>query len=714
MEIKQNNFKIKRCIALMFTASIILMLFTHICAAVDISPNNIDAEITFDEPKAAKQYYTADSGVRFVIPANTTTQNATVTVPVMTWTTPSTPLAVNITCPVNRNINPSQTSDAQLRCSIQFKVSNTVDPGGDSVYEKKYEGKITATATGTTKTIPVVLKLKWLPPEIAVAPSSSLEKLRAGKTTSGKVTIKELRGYKAAHSLNFELDTYLAKEMNLSGVKVSLSEAYIDKLDAGASKDISINIEVPERNLKPGNYTGGLNMGYKEAGGPQPTTLFKFEIPYPKLGSGNYSFDFPDLGIPYQSSREFTINEADGFIPIEGIRFNITKAYNIYEGEEEEYPGGISWITFDNVEFVPAGGSVTAKLYVNVPTSAKIGKYRWEGKLITSYAGSTDLSIGGKAELPGCSEIKQKLEGMASLPVVKKNANADGLIKGSLTLLGESECMKGLTDVLTVASASETLVIVVNEVNSRYNENKIDDAYKRLVSSRAEVDVLNKMSTSYPEYRDNVDSIKKSVKSLWEAYALLLTDKLEKDAEENRYTDPKLCSDNYNKISVLYGMLGDTQKSLMYAGKSTECQQSYGRAEETAKEVEAEAKQIYDDASTKVFTKSGYKVVPLLFNYPEVNNRYNESISKYDEALNLWTVVEKPRDVARVKDRLEKLNAEKEMLRKTAVVYAAIIVLLILFSFIHFSRSSAKYNRDTLEANLSKVVSEQRDSKIRQ
>jgi hypothetical protein len=56
MEIKQNNFKIKRCIALMFTASIILMLFTHICAAVDISPNNIEEEIVFDEPKAAKCY----------------------------------------------------------------------------------------------------------------------------------------------------------------------------------------------------------------------------------------------------------------------------------------------------------------------------------------------------------------------------------------------------------------------------------------------------------------------------------------------------------------------------------------------------------------------------------------------------------------------------------------------------------------------------------
>jgi len=712
MKQKQNNFKIISSIIngvrFAFAVSIIVILSMQTCPAVDVTPDRMPGiEIIFDEPKAAKTYYTANRRITFTAPANTSV--TTVTKPVASGAIISSPLIVNITCP-DYTLNPTETSDDSLRCDVVFKVPNTIDPGGEDIYKKEYTGTITA----GSKQIPVTLTIKWLPPQITIISPPSFEKLKSGETKSGKITIMELRGYKAAHQVNFEVNK---KEFNASGVNVSIpeSEAYIPKLDAGGTKDISLNLAVPQRGLVPGNYSGTITVKYKEEylddAYPIPPPIFKFEIPYPELGLENNTFTFPDLDIPYSGSEEFTINEVAGFTPIEGIKFNITGAYRSYEDEginDEPSPDGISWVTFDAVDFVPPGGSKKVKVRVNVPKSAAIGQYRWEGKITTAYAGSSEIFIGGTAALPGCPEMKQKFVSMASLSLVEKNSNADGLRKGTLTLLEESECIRGLNEILTVAAAAETLIAAMDDVNSFYDKNEFSEAYKRLVSSRTEVDTLIGITTTYPEYTENIDNIKNSAGELWKTYSGLIIEKFEKEAEENRYTDPGLCRDNYDKISILYGKMGDTQKALLYSDLATECKSGYTGAEEKAKEAEAEADRLYGEANTKIFAISDYRVVILLYDYPSVNAQYNESIAKYNEALDLWGVVNKPRDAARVREQIEKLDYEKEMLRKAAVIYAAVIALIILFSFIHFSRASNAYNRDTLEANLGNVVTGQK------
>jgi len=694
---KQNNFKI---IGLLFAVLTFVILSQQAYAKVEVSPTKIDEEIIFDEPKAAKTYYKSTAGVRFKNTDNSS--NASFSAP--TWTPNAgwdSNIKVNISCPSNKILAPAGQSNDESRCDVIFNAPNTIDPGG--LYQKKYTGTITAKG----KPISVILIVKWKPPQLAITSTPNFGKLKAGETKTGTLKIAELMGYKAATMIYFQINK---KEINASGVNASLPEDYIGKLEAGASKDIQVNIEVPQRGLKPGNYTGVIYITYGEqnleGAYPVPPPLFKFEIAYPKLGLSNNTFVFPDLDIPYQGSQEFAINEVDGFTPVEGIKFDITKAYNIYEDNEEEYPGGTSWITFDSVDFVPAGESKKVKVYVNVPESAAIGQYKWEGRITTTYAGSLEIFVGGTAAFPKCPEMKQKLESMASLTLVKKNANADALRRGTLTLLQESECLRGLGEVLTVALASETLINVMDSVNSHYDKGEIDKTYQQLVNSRMDVDGLDSVSVTYPEYADNVDNMKNSAKALWESYALLVVEKFEKEALDNQYTDPKLCSDNYYKISILYTKMGDAQKALSYSEKSTECQKGYKNAEDEAKGAEAEAEKLYKEANTKIFTIYNYKVVTLIFNYPNVNEQYNESISKYEDALKLYGIVNKPRDVTRVKEQLDNLKNEKEILRKAAVVYVAIIALIILFSFIRFSRASVNYNSDTLEADLSKVVTE--------
>ena len=693
---KQNKFKIIFAIL-----TIAIFAFAQgIYADVVVSPDKIDKEIVFDKPKSAKNLYEETGGLTF---KNTGNTSSSFTIP--TWSAGAgwdAKIKVNASCPQSTALAPGDTA----RCTIKFKVSNDISPGGYKEYEKRY--------IGTYGGVPVTLTLKWLPPELLVSSDATFGKLKAGETKTGDVTIMETMGYKAAHAINFEIQN---KEINASGVIASMPKSYLPELAAGASEKLQLKVQAPEKGLTPGEYRGTIGIKYQEdslPGAPSlPFLVFNFEIANPKLGAEGMEGEnknqiiFSDFDIPYSGSREFTIKELDGFTPIEGINFSIAKAYKIYQEEKTSQPLAASWVTFDTLDFVPAGGSKKVKVNVNIPESAGIGEYFWEGKITTKYAGSLDIYIAGSVIFVELPKKKQEFVDMASLPVTKKSEDAENLRKNVLTLIEKSGGLYGLTEVITLSGASKTLLVTINNVNSFYEKNEIDKAYDNLIVSRTEVDTMDLVSPTQPDQKDTIDAIQNSANLLWKSYALDIAEKLEAEAEENQLTTPEICRDNYYKISVLYTKMRDTQNSLLYSEKSTECFTIITDSEKKAKDAEQDADELYEEANTKIFTVSDYKVVKLIFDYPEISKKYNESIVKYEEALNLWSIVNKQKGITRVTENIEKLNNEREMLKRTAIIYAAIIVWIIILLFVRFTLASANYNRDDLEANLSLCVSKE-------
>lgn len=515
--------------------------------------------------------------------------------------------------------------------------------------------------------------------------------IKAGSNFERILTVEEYMGYKNASNVS----VFIA-EVGPAEISYSKDLGFIGAL---GFKNVHVNVTIPEHDLRPGEYNLKPIITSTSVITPEPQEAI-YEIPVPQLVIEEDSLDLGKITFEPgkdKGAKELTVREAGGFTPIEGITITLTS------GEE-------GWITYPEDDYIPPGESKNYTFVVTLPPDASLGQKEWEFRFDTKYAGSKGIYAWVTVYFPG---IEEAIDYLKNLSEVAESDQERSLIQDTILLL---ESSKGKTEirkiamVMSVYSGTRSLLSDLKEVEASRRGGEFISGGDAIIRANS---ALNKIKIGDENLKDaelKLYSSKSatSAKKLWSLAAGEILSALEGQVEASRDSNYKLTALCYKRMSRIYSLLGDSEKSKEYAGNQEEMEELYRQTLTSASDSKLEAGEELKEARGNMFKLGeGEEAMYFVLNpfaYDTVSGNYKSAIEKYITAEGLYRRAGEVKDADLLRENLETLIKQKKQIQIAFIAYGSLLALLFLWIVARVSLGLQRFRKDDEDGRLGVVV----------
>jgi len=671
-------------IFLVLVMMVILIPGTAFAAEVEPSMdyNQKYIDFVFNAPKGKTANFSIDRIVKFCNPSNDTadpSQYVSVSgldMPVDIEGISATPEKTSFTVPP---------SDPPPNCEdvkVTFNASSSMEEG-------EYTGTLKIKGTNVKETdITINVEIAYPPATINVTwGQQDWGNLKANSTSTHVLTVSEVMGYDSAADVKITLTTKGPIKLSYDGE--------IGFLGASKTASIKVNVSVPARSLKPGQYTvkpevtssSPIKKGVTDA---------KYQIPYPEMTLSLGELDFDKITFePGKESSVLTIvvNESGGFTPIEGL------AVSLVSGEE-------GWISFNVSDYVPPNESRAFDFMVFLPPQASLGTKNWVFKLSTDYAGSRDLQSRVIVYFPGIDRAVEYLKNQSPL---SGYPDTGSLIENNILLLEktkEKNEIRKISMAMSVYSGTRTFLNNLKEAARSKESGDLNRAGDMVIRANA---ALSKIKIG----DENLDDAELKLYStrcvdlangIWDQASGDILRALKSQAALDKETNYKSTALYYRRISEIYSIKQDVENAEKYSKEMKEMESRYKDSLIQASTLKTEADEDIKDARARMFGLEDTYVVLNPLVYDSVSNNYKTAIEKYTKAGDLYQNAGELSDASLLSDTTQELIRQKEMIYRAFIVYGSLMALLFVWFVVRVSLGWQRFKQDEDEEALGEIV----------
>jgi len=640
-----------------FCICIITIALISNVQAISISPTTFSLEVLFDEPKSKTDSFSESYSVLVTNSANVSvTLNAT-----------------GIDCKgIIASMSPVTISpNTNVTIGIDFDIPSSFN-------ESKHICKVKIFGTGISDTIlTATITVIYPPPQLYIKWDNDLRKVKSGEKYTRNVIVEEIMGYKPAKLVTVEIKPL---EGDACYVTVNPSQISFQKIDPGATVTKAITIEIPERNLVPGNYS--LNTRGKAVNNrPDDNVdyLIIYEIPYPVMRiSGN--IDFESLTFSQEKNikeKSLSIEEIGGYTPIENIVI-------------EKISGEDGWITPPAIDYVKADSSENFTFRISLPEDAELGKREWKFKIRTTYAGSSEFSTSTLVYFPS---IDESITDAKNMPKNELSENLILMLESAKTST-EKQNLKNLAGTMYIYSASKTLI---SEISAMKNTNDIGEKLSHISTIKRsinKIETVKKLITA-SELQDKATKILNYARSMEKSEIDTEIENIRKNLEIYKEDDYKKCSILSKKIGEIYGKELPEQK---------DCENKYIQAITNASKLKDDEEKVRTEIDENTYGAGTGRILLNPFVYDYVITRYDENEKIYENLIKIYDVAGETGEAKIYEKKLEDLKTEKNIVGAFFMVYGIIVILILIGIVARIFIGFTQYKRDEEEKMLGDVV----------
>ncbi|MFH1774197.1 MAG: hypothetical protein ABH874_04470 [Methanobacteriota archaeon] len=655
----------------MIALVIAILIVPGVHAAASIDFQNTTVTIFFDKPKGtAASFSTTDA----VLLSNR--ENATAHVSGLTASLGISGVNVSLG-------STSATLDAygSTNISITFTVPATMG-------ESSYTGTLTISGTNAySLSKSIVLKVVYPNATLNAVWDRDWGKVRAGSMFIRVLNVSEVMGYRSAGDVSVLLSGFGPANINYSGILGSISTF--------GSKSMNVTVAIPERNLRPDTYniTPLLSSSSAISVNAPPATYI---VPVPEMLLSEASLDLGKITFePGKDTSEkiLIVRETGNYTPIEGF------AIALKSGEE-------GWISYSKDDYIPPGSSKNYSFMIYLPQDATIGEKKWVFGLSTWHAGSREVAAKVMVYFPGIEEALTYLQGKGQ---IGGYAESRYLIGNTSILL---EKLKGVAETRTIAMAmsvytgTRTFITNIEEAIQSQSEGKIHRVGDAVIKARTS---LNRMKIGNENLEDKdlracSNASVASAEKIWNSAAqnaLLLLDGKASESKDSNY---KFTSLYYKRMSAIYALLGNSEKSEEYFKRQKEMENLYASAVSAAIDTKNGAEEELENARKKMLHigDSYFILNPLAFDF--VMGKYDISIKKYQDAEILYGKAGESSDADLVSDIISTTAREKASIYRSFLAYGIFLVALFVGFLIRVSIGVQNFKRDEEDGKIGEII----------
>ncbi|MEE9564530.1 MAG: hypothetical protein V3V63_02350 [Candidatus Hydrothermarchaeaceae archaeon] len=657
-----------------------LLLFVPGLAAAGVSPSFPSGEVYFEfnEPKGSVQTFDVEKTLILTNPGNESVTFSGLTV------------AVEGVSGVTVSLGATTMT---VSSGLDEKVTLTFH-AASSMAEGEYSGTLEVSGTEVVeRSISITIEIDYPPPTInATWDPAILESLKAGSKLSYTLIVSEVLGYASAEDVNVSIyDIGPAENIAYSG---SLGD-----FDPLTLKEIEVNFSIPERNLKPGEYSISPFITSSSTIRANAKEL-NYLIPVPEMeinGSTRRTIKIDFGKITFETGKDtgkmtLNINETGGYTPIE------TLSVSLVNGED-------GWITYSEIDYIPAGKSESYDFDIFLPPDASLGLKSWDFKLSTSYAGSKDIHAVVIVSFPGTDEAIASLKNTS---IVTNSTEERNLIRDTISLLETSKDktqLRKIAMVMSVYSGTHTFLKNLGTVaGSREESVEAGDAIIRAKAALNKIEIgdQNLKDAELKRYSSKVVS---SAGQIWNSEAENILNSLEEGAENKKDSNYKLTALYYDRISKIYALFDEPQNAKKYSEKQGDIEKLYHNSLLEAGGLTRDADSKLDSARKRTFSpgKDTY-IVLNPFSYDFVSGTYNDAVNKYEKAEALYRKAGEESDADLLKDELEEITRQKNNIYRTFIVYGSFLGLIFLWFIARVVWGIQHYSQDEMDGRWGDVI----------
>jgi len=625
--------------------------------AISITPTAFSLEVLFDEPKSKTDSFSESYSVLVTNSANVSvTLNAT-----------------GIDCKgIIVSMSPVTISPLQnATIGIDFDIPSSFNESKHICKVKIFGTEISDTILTTTITV------IYPPPQLLVTWDNNLEKVKAGEKYTRNVIVEEIMGYKPAKLVTVEIKPL---EEEIGYVTVNPPQISFPKIDPGATVTKAITIEVPERNMVPGNYS--LNTRGKAVNNRPDDNidyLIIYEIPYPVMKiSGN--LDFESLTFSQEKNineKSMSIEEIGGWTPIEGVLI-------------EKISGGDGWITLPTIDYVKPNSSENFTFKISLPEDAELGKREWKFKIRTTYAGSSEFSTSTLVYFPSLDESIAEAKNMP------KNEISENLILmlESAKTSTEKQNLKDLAGTMYIYSASKTLISEISAMKNTIDIGEKLSHISKIKRSINKIEMTKKLITA-GELQDKATKILNYARNIEKSEIDAEVENIIKNLEIYKEEDYKKCSILSKKIGEIYG------KELP---EQNDCENKYMQAITKTIKLKDDEEKVRMEIDENTYGVGTGRILINPFAYDYVITKYNEDEKIYENLIKIYDVAGEKGESKIYEKKMDDLKTEKNIVGAFFMVYGIIVILILIGIVARIFIGFTQYKRDEEEKMLGDVV----------
>jgi len=649
--------------------------------AVEVEPsmdyNQKYIDFVFNAPKDSMAEFSIEKTVEFCNPSNesgipVSALNVSVDIEGISATPEKTSFTVSPSDP------PPNCEDVK----VTFNASSSMEEG-------EYTGTLKIMGTNVKETdITIYVEITYPPATINVTwGQQDWGNVKANSTSTHILTVSEVMGYDSADNVSITLTAEGPVKLSYNGD--------IGFLNVIETKTIKVNVSVPARSLKPGQYTvkpevtssSPIKKGVTDA---------KYQIPYPEMTLSFGELDFDKITFePGKESSVLTlvINESGGFTPIEGL------AVSLVSGEE-------GWISFNVSDYIPPNESREFDFVVFLPPQASLGTKNWVLRLSTDYAGSRDLQSKVIVYFPGIDRAVEYLKNQSPL---SGYPDTGSLIENNILLLEktkEKNEIRKISMAMSVYSGTRTFLNNLKEADRSKESGDFNRAGDMIIRANA---ALSKIKIG----DENLDDAELKLYStrcvdlangIWGQASGDILSTLKSQAALDKETNYKSTALYYRRISEIYSIKQDTENAEKYSKEMKEMESRYKDSLIQASALKTEADEGVKDARARMFGLEDTYVVLNPLVYDRVSNNYKTAIEKYKKAGDLYQNAGELSDASLLFDTTQELISQKEMIYRSFIVYGSLMALLFVWFVVRVSLGWQRFKQDEDEEALGEIV----------
>jgi hypothetical protein len=555
--------------------------------------------------------------------------------------------------------------------------------------EGEYSGTLVISGTNVSlRSIPVTFEIDHPPSTINTTwYPASLGNVKAGSKFNYTLTVSEVMGYKPAKDVNINI-------YGLGPVENVTYGGTLGDFDPLTSKDIKVYFHIPERGVKPGTYSLVPTISSSSTIAANPKSL-NYTIPDPIMEVNPKEIDFGKITFETGKDSEtvaINISETGGYTPIEKLTFSLVN------GEED-------WITFSDIDYIPAGKSESYNSGIFLPPDASLGRKSWHFKLDTPYAGSEDIHAVVIVTFPGTDEAIDYLKNTSS---AASSPEEENLIQDTISLLETSKSKTQLRKIAMVMSVySGTRTFLNNLGTAEGSGENFVEAGDAIIRAKA---ALNKMEIGDQNLEDAElklysSRIVSSAKQMWESEASGVLSSLEENAENEKDINYKLTAIYYNRISEIYTILDEPTNAKIYSEKQSDIEKLYHNSLLEASTLTGAADNGLESAREKTFSPVEDTYIVLNpFSYDFVSGMYDDAMDKYEQAEALYRRAGEDSDANLIRDELVEIARQKNNIYRTFIIYGSLLGLVFLWFVGRVIWGLQLYTQDEMDGHWGDVI----------
>jgi hypothetical protein len=598
-----------------------------------------------------------------------------------------TDLNVTITGIDGVTVAPALTSKA-VGGSTPEKVNLTFT-ADSSMSEGEYVGSLKVSGVNVdTRSLAITVEINHPLATInATWNPTGLGNVKAGSNFSYTLTVSEVMGYQPAKSVNVSI-------FEFGPVENLVYSGILGDFGPLASKDIKVTFEVPDRGVDPGTYSITPRITSASVVKANSKEL-NYTVPSPTMEVNPIAIDFGKITFETGKDRStvsLNISETGGYTPIEGITVTLSS------GDE-------NWISYSDIDYVPAGGSKSFDFGIFLPGDASLGVKNWDFELDTSHAGSKAVDASVIVTFPGTEEAIANLENTSR---VTGTETEDNLIKDTISLLENSKDKTQLRKIAMVMSVYSGVRTFLSNIGIAVGSGEnLVDAGDAIIRAKA---ALNKMEIGDNNIDDAELKIHSSkavayAKDMWESQTSSVLLSLEENAESEKDSNYKLTAVYYNRISEIYSILGEPENAEKYSEKEKEIEELYHETLLEASALTVDADNKLEAAREKTFSPGENTYIVLNpFSYDFVSGSYESAILNYESAGLLYKKAGEESDANHLDDELAEITRQKNNIFRAFIVYGSLLGLVFLWFVGRAIWGLQQYTKDEMDSYWGDVV----------